>query len=190
MARGGANAGYTLVEILVVLVIIGTVAAIGVPRISRDRAAADGREFAELITREMQRARLEAVSTRFPRYVFVFSDRIEVRAAKPGATPTAALLAPTTADQILRSVRAKPGVSVLDVLNATGTPSSALTTTTSKQIVFSTLGAGFIGPAAPALPTPVYVYIDNTVARPTSPDRHFRVDVASLTGFVQLRGSW
>ena len=182
--------GFTIVELLVVVVIIAILAAIGIPRMTRERVAAEGRDFAALVTSELQRSRMDAVSSRLPQYAFVYSDRVEVRSAKPGATPTAALIAPSASDPIVHSVRAKIGVSVLDVVNTAGTPSANLTPATAKQIVFTSVGVGYLGPVAPAVPSPIIVYIDNTSARPGHPDRHLRVDVASLTGFVQMGTGW
>jgi prepilin-type N-terminal cleavage/methylation domain-containing protein len=186
----GSDVGFTLTEVLVVLVIIGIMAALGVPRLTRERKMEEGRGFAELVTKELQRARMESVATRLPQYVSLYADRLEIRAAKRGATPTAALVAPTTADAVVRAVLAKGPVVVMDVLNTLQTPSATLSTATRKELVFSTMGVGFIGPTAPALPTPVYVYIDNPSVESNHPDRHFRIEVAPLTGNVQLRTGW
>jgi prepilin-type N-terminal cleavage/methylation domain-containing protein len=182
--------GFTIVELLVVVVIITILAAIGIPRMTRERVAAEGRDFAALVTSELQRSRMDAVGTRLPQYAFIYADRVDVRSAKPGATPTAALVAPTIADPIVHSVRAKPGVSVLDVVNAAATPAITLSTTTAKQVIFNSVGVGYLGPTPPAVPAPVIVYIDNTSARAGHPDRHLRVDVSPLTGFVQLVNGW
>jgi hypothetical protein len=65
-----------------------------------------------------------------------------------------------------------------------------LTTSSGKQVVFSTLGVGFIGPTAPSTPTPVYVFVDNANLPLTSPDRRFRIDLAGLTGYVELQNTW
>jgi prepilin-type N-terminal cleavage/methylation domain-containing protein len=182
--------GYTLVEVMVVVVIIAIVSMIAAPRFSRDRVAAEGREFANELTRELQRSRIEAVSTRLPIYVSVYADRVEIRSAKPGATLVAPVVAPSTTDPILRVIRPKAGITALDVTNTIGTPSANLSSSTAKDVVFSTMGGGFIGPTAPLNPSPVYIYVDNANAPSTHPERQFRVDVSALTGYVQLRTGW
>jgi Tfp pilus assembly protein FimT len=175
---------------MMVVVIMGAAAAAAVPSFGRDRGAASGRGYAQEVAQELQRARLEAVTTRLPRYAFIYSDRVEIRTAKPGATPTAALIAPTTTDPVLHSIRAKVGVQVFDVTSTATTPSVTLSPTTSKQVVFGTLGGGFLGPSAPINPAPVYVYINNDRVNSNHPERRFRVDVAPLSGQVALRKKW
>jgi Tfp pilus assembly protein FimT len=190
MNTRNGEAGFTVAELMTVVTIIGAAAAAAVPSFGRDNAAASGRNYAQEVVAELQRARMEAVSTRLPRYAFVYSDRIEIRAAKPGATPLAPVVAPTTSDPVLRVVRAKVGTLSFDVTSSKTSPSPALSTTTSKQIVFGNLGAGFIAPTAPVNPTPVYLYINNDTVKSNHPERAFRVDVAPLSGQVSLRRSW
>jgi prepilin-type N-terminal cleavage/methylation domain-containing protein len=190
MSRRNADAGFTLSELMVVVAIMGAAAATAVPRFGRDNAAASGLAYAQEVTQELQRARMESVTTRLPRHVFIYSDRIEIRAARPGGTPTAPLVAPTTSDPILRTVRARVGVNVFDVTSTASAPSLVLSPTTSKQLVFGTMGAGFIGPVAPANPTPVYLHINNDTVKDNHPERKFRVDVAALSGQVALRRTW
>ncbi len=190
MSRQSADAGFTLSELMVVVAVMGTAAAAAVPGFGRDSAAATGRSFAQEITQELQRARMEAVTTRLPRHAFIYSNRIEIRAARPGATPTSPLLAPTAADPILHTIRGGMGVNIFDVTGSASTPSFNLSTTTSKQIVFGTMGAGFIGPTAPGSPAAVYLYINNDTVKDNHPERKFRVDVAPLSGQVALRRKW
>jgi Tfp pilus assembly protein FimT len=190
MKRRNSDAGFTVAELMTVVTIIGATAAAAVPSFTRTNAAASGRAFAEELTQELQRARLEAVTTRLPRHVFIYSDRVEIRAAKPGATPTAALIPPTTSDPILHMVRAKVGINSFDVTGTVSAPGLNLSPTTSKQIVFGSMGAGYIAPAAPVTPAPVYVYINNDTVKDSHPERKFRVDVAPLSGQVTLRTKW
>jgi prepilin-type N-terminal cleavage/methylation domain-containing protein len=185
------QAGFTLVEMMVVLIIIAVLSAMLAPRLTRNRQAQDGREYASGVANQLQRLRMEAISSRLPMYAFVYSDHIDLRTATPGATLAAAPVAPTTSSPILRTITADPRVTILDVSNtAVATPSTVLSASVSKTVVFSTLGVGFIGPTAPSTPTPVYLYVDNANIPSAHPDRHYRIDVAGLTGFVELRNTW
>ena len=173
------------------VVIVAVLGAIAAPRFTRDRVAQDGREFVNELSRELQRSRIEAISTRMPIHAFIFSDRVEIRTARPGASLVAPVVAPTVADPILRIIRAKSRVVSYDLTNTLGTPSANLSSTTSKELVFSTLGDGFIGPNRPVNPTPVYLYVENGGAPAAHEERRYRIDVSALTGYVQLRnGGW
>lgn len=188
--------GFTLVEVMVVLVIIAVVALLAMPSLSRDRKVQEGREFANELTRELQRTRIDAVSTRLPMYAFVYSDRVEIRSAipPPASTPAAAPAAPTPCpcppgNPPLRVIRARSQIRVLDaVTTPTASPTANCTTTTKRDVIFGTLGAASLGP--PGAPAPIYVYIENTSLPATHPERRFRIDIAALTGFTQLRSSW
>jgi prepilin-type N-terminal cleavage/methylation domain-containing protein len=179
--------GFTLVELLIVVVILGVMAALAVPALSRDRSAREGRAFANDVTRELQRTRLDAVSTRLPMYAFVYPDRVEIRSSKFTAGSFLSTTAPTIADPIIRRVPAAAGVSVWDVTSTTTAPTVA-STIWPKQIMFGTIGAATVPPATG--PAPIYVYVDNASVKPNHPERKFRVDIAALTGFTQLTTGW
>jgi Tfp pilus assembly protein FimT len=190
MKRRNSDAGFSVAELMTVVTIIGATAAAAGPSFTRTNNAAAGRAFAQEVTQELQRARMEAVSTRLPRYAFIFSDRIEIRAAKPGPSATAALVPPTTSDPILRTIRARVGISAFDVTSSPSSPALNLSPTSSKQIVFGSMGAGFIAPSAPVSPSPVHLFINNDTVKDNHPERMFRVDVAPLSGQVSLRSKW
>src|SRR5437867_8846528 len=177
-AADRSDGGYTLTELMIVVVIIAVVSAIAAPRFTRDRITQDGREFVNELTRELQRSRIEAISTRLPIYAFIYSDRVEIRSAKPGPSLVAPVVPPTTSDPILRIIRAKSRIVAYDLTNATSAPAAALSPTTSKALVFSTLGDGFIGPTRPVNPTPVYLFVENGQAPATHPEHYYRIDVS------------
>jgi hypothetical protein len=87
-------------------------------------------------------------------------------------------------------IRPKALITTLDVTDTIGTPSANLTSSVGKQIVFSTMGGAFIGPAVPLNPSPVYLYVDNANAPSSHPERKYRIDISPLTGYVQLRTGW
>jgi prepilin-type N-terminal cleavage/methylation domain-containing protein len=191
-----SRGGFTLVEVMVVLVILGVLALLAMPRLSRDRQMQGGREFANDLTRELQRTRIEAVSSRLPMYVWLYSDRVELRSAipPPASTPAAAPGAPTACPcppgtPPLRVIRTRNKISVVDVVTVpTSTPTANCTTTTRRDVIFGTLGAASLGP--PGAPAPLYIYIDNANLPANHPERRYRIDIAALTGFTQLRSSW
>ena len=179
--------GFTLVELMIVVVIIGVMSALATPLLTRDRQTDAGRIFAGEVARELQKVRSEAIATRLTVRAYVFSDRVEFRSYKLGATPGAAPTVPALTDALLGSVKAKTGVSVWNVLAPTApAPSQAtLTSTTSAQIDFQPRGnAQLVG--AP-VPTSAVLYIKNALLPTGSEYAAYRVDVTALTGFVTVR---
>jgi type II secretory pathway pseudopilin PulG len=178
------DAGTTLTELMVVVLILGLLAAASRPLFRRERVSSDGRAFARQVAREFQRARQEAIGTRLPQRAFVFADRIEVRSAVAGTPPTAA----TLTSPIQRLVQANTGVSTWDVTTAVAAPATAtLTTATSKIIEWNTFGqATVVGAVSPAIS--VYIRNANTGVAPI--DQRYRVDVSPLTGAASMVELW
>jgi prepilin-type N-terminal cleavage/methylation domain-containing protein len=188
--RRATTAGFTLTELMVVVVIVGVLAALSAPYVAKERKATLGREIASEIARELQRARTQALSERLSIRAFIYRDRVEIRSWVPGANPGDPARAPTTTDPLLRSINGQLKVDTLDVL-ATGSPppgSQVLTSSSAVQIDFTAQGQmQFIG-QAPL--TPAFVFIQNSNVRSNHPDAFFRIDITSLTGHVALRSGW
>jgi prepilin-type N-terminal cleavage/methylation domain-containing protein len=186
-ARARGTAGFTLTEVMIVVVIIGVMAAISTPLLTRDDHVNDGRAFTYDVARELQKCRSEAVSSRLTIRAFVYSNRVELRPYKAGATPGAAPTAPAATDPLLRVVPSKNNITVLNVVAPSATaPTGAVLTPTAAALIdfLSTGGAQLIGSA---VPTGATIYIQNADLPSTSKDAAFRIDVNPLTAFVAAR---
>jgi Tfp pilus assembly protein FimT len=173
---------------MMALVIIGVLSALALPSLGRDRKARLGSDYANLVTRELQRARIDAVSERLAQRVFVFADRIEVRSAVPDVRPGQPPRAPTLADPIARVVLADTGVTAVDLATAAATPTQALSSSSYKTIEFNARGqAQLVG--QPTM-TPGFLYLQNNEVPSAHPDRRHRIDILPLTARVSVRTGW
>ena len=174
---------------MMALVIVGVLSALALPSLGRDTKAKAGGEYANMVARELQRARIEAISERLAQRVFVFRDRVEIRPAIPATRPGQAPRAPTLSDPTARIVLADNGVNTLDVLTTTTMPTSqALTTASYRSIDFNARGeAQLVG--YPAM-TPGFIFLENSEVATSHPDRRHRIDILPLTARVTLREGW
>ena len=172
---------------MIVLAIIGVLAAASAPSFTKDNRASAGRGLASDVARELQKCRSEALSTGLTVRAFVFADRVELRPYVAGATPGAAPRAPTVADPMARSLGAPAGIVFAGVVvpGATMPATSPLTASVHADIDFSSQGsAQFIGQA---IPTGATIFVKNGNLPVNSPDYDFRIDITALTSYVSLR---
>jgi prepilin-type N-terminal cleavage/methylation domain-containing protein len=182
-----AAGGFTLVELMIVVVIIGVLSTLSLPLLTRDNAVNDGRAFTFDIARELQKCRSEAVSSRLTIRAFVYADRVELRPYKAGATPGAAPTAPSATDPLLRTVPAKNKLAVLDMVAPSASAPTGPVLTTSKVALVDFLSTGGAQLVGAAVPTGATIYIQNGDLPSTSKDAAFRIDVNPLTAFVAAR---
>jgi prepilin-type N-terminal cleavage/methylation domain-containing protein len=180
-------AGFTLTELMIVLAIIGVLAAASAPSFTKDNRASAGRDLASDVARELQKSRSEALSTGLSMRAFVFSNRVELRPYVAGATPGAAPRVPTLADPLARSLPAPAGITFVGVVvpGAAMPAGATLSASVHADVDFSSQGAAqFVGQAIPMGAT---IYLQNANLPTNSPDYDFRIDVTALTAYVSVR---
>jgi prepilin-type N-terminal cleavage/methylation domain-containing protein len=182
-----ATSAFTLIELMIVLAIIGVLAAAAAPSFTKDNRAREGRDLASDVARELQKCRSEALSTGLGVRAFVFSNRIELRPYLAGATLIAAPTVPALTDPVARVLTAPAGVTFTGVTvpGAAAPAGGTLSDTIHADLDFSTQGAAqFVGQP---VPTGATIYVQNANLPANSPDYDFRIDVTALTGYVSVR---
>ncbi len=181
------DAGFSVSGVMGVVSLLGATAMVVAPGKDQSSAQPAG-GFADQVTAELQRARAEAITSRVPQHAFVYSNRVEIRAARPGARP-GTWIAPSAAQPALRTVLARPGIITFDVTNRPGLPSFVLSPTLAKEIVFNAAGNGTVAHLAPSRAS-VHLFISQDHLRSDHPDRALRIDIAPTSGSVSLNHFW
>jgi prepilin-type N-terminal cleavage/methylation domain-containing protein len=162
--------GFTVTELMVVLVIIGILAAVATPSLTRDSTARKGRDFSNQVAQGLQRAHSDAMSLRVRQSALISSDRIVFYQEDPNG-PT-----------IIRSLFAPPGVAISDAVPADNSNPTPL------KIYFNAMGNACSASACTS-PTSWLIHIHNGNLLPKHPDYGFVISVTGLTAFVSTRSS-
>ena len=164
--------GFTVTELMVVLVIIGILAAVATPSLTRDSTARKGRDFANQVAQGLQRAHFDSMSMRVRQSALVSSDRIDFFQENP--TPPG----PT----LVRSVFAPAGVAILNAVPLGETNPPPLP----QKVYFNAMGNAC---SVSTCPTSWSIHIRNGILPPQNPDAGFVISVTGLTSFVSTRNS-
>jgi prepilin-type N-terminal cleavage/methylation domain-containing protein len=181
------SGGFTLVELMIVLAIIAIMSALAVPSFNRDNLARESRDAASDLARELQKCRVEAVTTRLGIRAFVFSDRVELRPFLGGTTPGAAPVAPALTDPLLRAVPMPGSVAIAGMVaqGATAPSLGSVSPTVHADLDFTNQGSAQL--VGQPVPTGASILLQSLSLPSNAPDFDYRVDLTALTAFVSVR---
>jgi hypothetical protein len=163
--------------------ILTTMAALATPLLTKDNRANDARSFALNAARELQKCKVEAVTTHLPIRVFVFGNRLEIRPWVAGARAGAAPSPTGTSSPLLRTMAVTGGVQITDVVPPGTAAAAPLSPAVSKSIDFTGQGtAQLVGQPSP---TGASISLQNNDLPSSHPDYDYRIDVTALTAFVK-----
>lgn len=198
VAARKVDAGFTLTEMMVVVVILSLLAALSTPLFTSDNKARKGRAWSDIIAQTLQRARFQAMGDRTPIHVLFYRTRIdtwaEIPPVPPATDPTFTLLSQLAApwpdgDRTVAIWDARstgpgdpPTAQNTSQIDTTVKPGGS-TVKALREIVFTSLGST-TGNAN------WRVYIRNELLPRIHPDASFVVNVGGLTGFVSANDRW
>jgi len=173
------QAGFTLTETMVVVVILSILAAISTPLLTRDNTARKGRDWAKIVAQTLQRARFQALGERTNIHVLLYRTHIETYRQSDGRmmssvfAPVADDATKTIAIWDANPTQTLPTARKLE--NGTGAPDFGHPPT--NDIIFTPLGATSTGSSW-------WIYIRNEFLESNHPDASFLITVGGLTGNV------
>ena len=183
VAARRADAGFTLTELMVVVVILSLLAGLSTPLFMRDNKAAKGRGWRDIVAQTLQRARFQAMGDRTNVHVLLYRTRVDMYRAEPDGTFTRLSSTPGPAADDTETV------AIWNAVKDGSQPSGQSTNLTVdpaapvfgapklNEIIFTSLGG--------TRNTESWrVYIRNELLPSAHPDASFVINVGGLTGFV------
>ncbi len=173
------EAGFTLTETMVVVVILSILAALSTPLFVRDNTARKGRDWAKIVAQTLQRARFQALGDRTNIHVLIYRTHIDTyrqndsRILSSIPAPLADDESKTIAIWDANTTQTLPTARVLG--NSASAPN--FSTPPGNDIIFTPVGATSTGSSWS-------IYIRNELLESNHPDASFLITVAGLTGYV------
>jgi prepilin-type N-terminal cleavage/methylation domain-containing protein len=183
--RRTSDEGFTLTELMVVVVILSLLAALSTPMFGRDNNARKGRDWAKTVAQLLQRARFQAMGDRADIHVLLYRTRVDMYRKEPsGTVPPYTLLGSVSGP----AVDADRTMAIWDARSDGTTPTGQSSTlaaapalpaspTAANDIVFTSLGST-------ANTTSWRVYLRNELLNSTHPDASFVINIGGLTGYI------
>jgi len=180
-----SDAGFTLTELMMVVVILSLLAALSTPLFSRDNTARKGRDWTKIVAQLLQRARFQAMGDRANIHVLLYRTHVDIYRENPtGAVPPFTLLSSTpgpvaAGTQTVAIWDARSDGTQPTAQNPTlaAVPTVLATPAPSNDIVFTSIGCT-------ANTTNWRVYLRNELLPSINSDASFVINVGGLTGFI------
>jgi prepilin-type N-terminal cleavage/methylation domain-containing protein len=184
------NAGFTLTELMVVVVILSLLAALSTPLFGRDNNARKGRDWAKIVAQLLQRARFQAMGDRANMHVVLSRAQVDLYREDPVGTYTllSSTLGPLADSEVERTVAiwdAKVNDPTTLPTQRNLPPGGAVPSVSveARDIIFTSVGNA-VKFSDKTTPADWRVYLRNELLPAGHPDSSFIIKISGLTGFI------